>query len=80
MRVEIQKWGNSLAVRIPKAIAVESKISQGSEVELTLEKGRVVLNPVKPPEYRLEELLAGVSKDNLHEEVDTGEAVGREIW
>ncbi|MDA1312470.1 MAG: AbrB/MazE/SpoVT family DNA-binding domain-containing protein [Acidobacteria bacterium] len=80
MRVKIQKWGNSLAVRIPKTIALESKISQGSEVDLTLEKGRVVLNPVKPPRYSLEKLLAGVSTDNLHEEVDTGEAVGRESW
>ena len=80
MRVEIQKWGNSLAVRIPKAIAVESKISQGSEVDLTLEKGRVVLTPVKPPEYSLEELLAGVSRDNLHEEVNTGETLGRKAW
>ena len=80
MRVEIQKWGNSLAVRIPKAIAVESKIRQGSAVDLTLERGRVVLNPVQAPEYRLEDLLAGVRKDNLHEEVDTGEAVGREAW
>ncbi len=80
MRVAIQKWGNSLARRIPKAIAVEPKISQGSEVDLTLEKGRVVLTPVKPPEYSLEELLAGVSRDNLHEEVDTGETVGREAW
>ena len=59
---------------------MESKISQGSEVDLTLEKGRVVLTPVKPPEYSLEELLAGVSRDNLHEEVDTGETVGREAW
>jgi antitoxin MazE len=80
MRVEIQKWGNSLAVRIPKAIASESKIQQGSEVDLTLEKGRVVLNPVKSPEYRLEDLLAGVRKDNLHDEVDSGQAMGREAW
>jgi antitoxin MazE len=42
MRIKIQKWGNSLAVRIPKAIAVESKIRQGSAVDLTLERGRVV--------------------------------------
>jgi antitoxin MazE len=80
MRVEIQKWGNSLAVRIPKAIAVESKICQGSAVDLTLEKGRVVLSPVKALEYSLDELLAGVRKDNLHEEVDTGVAIGREAW
>ena len=80
MRTEIQKWGNSLAVRIPKAIAAESKIRQGSEVELTLEKGRVVLIPLAPSEYSLEELLAAVDKKNLHEGVDTGPAVGREIW
>jgi antitoxin MazE len=80
MRVEVQKWGNSPAVRIPNAIAVESKIRQGSAVDLTLEKGRVVLNLVQVSEYRLEDLLAGVRKDNLHEEVDTGDAVGREAW
>jgi antitoxin MazE len=80
MRVGIQKWGNSLAVRIPKAIAMESKISQGSQVELTLDKGCVVLRPIEAAKYSLEELLAGIRKDNLHEEVDTGEAVGREAW
>jgi antitoxin MazE len=80
MRVEIQKWGNSLAVRIPKAIAVESKIQQGSEVDLTLEDGRVVLNPVQPPEYRLEDLLAEVSRENLHGEVDMGGPLGKESW
>ena len=80
MRVEIQKWGNSLAVRIPKAIALESKIEQGSEVDLTLEGGKVVLNPVRPPEYRLEDLLAGVTEENRHDEVETGGPVGSEVW
>jgi antitoxin MazE len=80
MRVNIQKWGNSLAVRIPKAIAVESNIQRGSEVELTLEEGRVVLTPIEPPEYRLEDLLAAVTDDNLHEEAGTGDAVGGEVW
>lgn len=80
MRVQIQKWGTSLAVRIPKAIAVESNISQGSEVDLKLEKGRVVLIPIEPSVYTLEDLLAEVNADNLHEEVDTGDAVGREVW
>jgi antitoxin MazE len=67
-------------VRIPKAIALESRIRQGSEVDLTLENGRVFLDPIEPPEYRLEDLLAGIRKSNLHQEVDTGDAAGREIW
>ncbi len=80
MKVAVQKWGNSLAVRIPKAIAIESNIRQGSEVNLTLEDGRVVLVPVETAEYTLEELLTRVTKDNLHEEVDAGPPRGREVW
>ncbi len=80
MKVAVQKWGNSLAVRIPKAIAIESNIRQGTEVNLALEQGRVVLIPVETSEYTLEGLLAQVTKDNLHEAVDTGPPQGREVW
>jgi antitoxin MazE len=80
MRVSIQKWGNSLAVRIPKPVAVESKLGHGSVVDLSLLRGRVVLKPVTGKKYTLEQLLAGVKKENLHEEVDTGKPVGRELW
>jgi len=80
MRVSVQKWGNSLGVRIPKTIAVESRIQQGSVVDLRLVGGKVVLTPVRKRRYTLEALLAKVNNDNHHPEVDTGPAVGRESW
>jgi antitoxin MazE len=80
MKVQIQRWGNSLALRIPKSFAVESKIDQGSVVEVSLDQGRLVVEPVTELDYTLEELLAGVTKRNLHTEVDTGVAVGKEVW
>lgn len=80
MKVQIQKWGNSLALRIPKSFAVESKIEQGSTVEVSLEQGKIVVAPVSEPEFTLEDLLSKVTKRNLHAEVDTGSAVGKEAW
>ena len=80
MRSQIQKWGNSLALRIPQAFAAEIGLSQNSPVELRLEKGRLVITPVTVETPRLEDLLAGVSPENLHGEVDTGDAIGLEVW
>ena len=79
MRVQIQKWGNSLALRIPKSFAVESKIEQGSTVEISLESGKIIVLPVARPEFSLAELLAQVTTENLHGEIDTGHPVGREV-
>jgi antitoxin MazE len=80
MRVQIQKWGNSLALRIPKSFAIESKVEQGSVVEVSLERGKIVVAPISEPEFTLEDLLAKVTKRNLHEEVDTGSSLGKEAW
>jgi antitoxin MazE len=80
MKVQVQRWGNSLALRIPKSFAVESNIEQGSVVEVSLDEGRIVVEPVRETDYTLEELLSGVTKRNLHAEADTGAAVGKEIW
>ncbi|MGI8884415.1 MAG: AbrB/MazE/SpoVT family DNA-binding domain-containing protein [Pyrinomonadaceae bacterium] len=80
MKVQIQKWGNGLALRIPKSFAVESKIEQGSTVEVSLESGRIIVFPVTEQEFSLDELLAEVTAENLHGEIDTGDSVGREIW
>jgi antitoxin MazE len=79
MQTKIQKWGNSLAVRIPKAFAEEAQVAYGTSVNLSVDDGKIVIDPHTEPEYRLEELLKGVTKRNVHAEVDTGEAVGREI-
>lgn len=80
MRARVQRWGNSLALRIPSAFAVETTIEQGSEVELTLEDGRLVVTPVAEPAFSLDALLAGVTLDNLHAEVDTAAPEGIEAW
>ena len=67
MKVQIQKWGNSLALRIPKSFAIESKVKQGTVVEVSLEQGKIVVAPVAEPEFTLDDLLAKVTKHNLHE-------------
>lgn len=79
MRVAVRKWGNSLALRIPKALAEDSRIGSGSEVELTLERGRLVVTTV-PPTVTLDTLLAAVTDENRHGVVPTGLPVGREAW
>ena len=79
MRTRVQKWGNSLAVRIPKPFAEGAGLRPSSEVEMSLEKGEVRLSPVRP-RWKLRQLLSKVTKRNLHTEVDSGLAVGREAW
>jgi len=80
MRARVQRWGNSLALRIPKAFATETDLESGSEVELTLDDGRLIVTPLAPASYELEDLLAQVTPENLHGEVDTGSSVGDEAW
>lgn len=80
MRTRVQKWGNSLAVRIPRAFADELGVQQDSEVDMSLRDDRLVLQPVQQPHYRLADLLAQVREDNVHEEFGTGDPVGREEW
>jgi antitoxin MazE len=80
MVTRIQKWGNSLALRIPKSFAAEVGLKQDVVVELSLVEGKLVVTPTPEPRLTLEELLAGVTEDNLHSEVDTGSSVGNEAW
>ena len=79
MRAKVQKWGNSLALRIPKTYAAEVGLTQETEVELSLEGSKLVISPVEEPEYSLEELLAQITKDNLHTEIKSGPPVGNEV-
>ena len=80
MVIKISKWGNSLGLRIPKSFAEEVKVGEGMEVELSIEKGTLTIRPLHPHTYSLKNLLKDVTEDNLHAEVDSGEAVGGEIW
>lgn len=79
MKVQVQKWGNSLALRIPKSFAVETKIDNGTTVEITLEKDGIIMRPAKE-EVTLDDLLAGVTEENLHSETDFGSPEGNEVW
>ena len=80
MRAIIQKWGNSLAVRIPKPLAEQAHITQGSLVEIKLVGDVLQIKPVAPQQYTLAALLEGITEENLHDEVDTGQAQGKEVW
>jgi antitoxin MazE len=80
MIAKIQKWGNSLALRIPKAFASEAGLAEDVPVELSLQNGKVVVKPVAEAPVSLQELLRGIKPGNLHGEWDTGPAVGKELW
>ena len=79
MMAQVQKWGNSLALRIPKAFAEEASIANGTQVELSLRQGSLVVHPVVPQKFDFFTLLAGITPDNVHDECDTGEPVGKEM-
>lgn len=80
MKTRIKKWGNSLAVRIPKALAAQAGFQTDGAVELSLVKGTLVVKPIAPKPLTLKELLRGVTNDNRPGEWDTGPAVGKEVW
>ena len=80
MQTKIQRWGNSLALRIPKLLAEQVGLSQGGLVDLRVEEGVLSLRPVAPPVYDLETLVAQITDENSHDEVDFGNPVGKEAW
>jgi antitoxin MazE len=80
MRSRIQKWGNSLALRIPKSFATEVGLQRETSVEVSLADGKLVITPVAKPQPTLKQLLAKVTKENLHHEMDTGPTMGNETW
>jgi len=80
MRTRVQKWGNSLALRIPKSFADDAGLHKEAPVEISLTDGQLVIKPVTESKPTLRQLLAGVTEENLHHEIDTGHAVGKETW
>jgi len=80
MKTRVQKWGNSLALRIPKSFADEVGLDPNSSVEMSLRDGKLVVVPSEKPKFTLRQLLARVTEENLHHEIDTGPAVGGEVW
>lgn len=80
MNTTVQKWGNSLALRIPSSVAKDIALIKGSAVEILVESGRMIVKPAKRTKPSLAKLLKGVTKSNRHTEQDWGAPVGREIW
>ena len=78
MTVPMKKWGNSLALRIPKDIATTLSIEYDTKMELSIVDGALVLRPLKSS--RLEHLVSQINSSNLHNEIETGESVGYEEW
>lgn len=79
MQVEVVKWGNSSAVRLPAAVLKELRVALGDRLELKAQDGKLVLEPTRR-EYKLADMLGGITKLNRHAAVDFGPAVGREAW
>jgi antitoxin MazE len=80
MKTRVRKWGNSLALRIPKSFAAEAGLRANGAVELSLVAGALIIQPVTPQPPTLDELLRGITDDNIPGEWDTGPAVGKEGW
>ena len=77
MKTVVQKWGNSLGLRIPSLWAKDNNVRSGSKIEVIVEKGKIVILPQKKS---LDDMLAMVTPENIHSEVSTGNAVGKEEW
>ena len=80
MDTTVQKWGNSLALRIPQSVAKGIRLHQGSVVDVVLIAGRIVVKPRRQRRYTLAQLLRGVTRRNRHAELDWGERAGQEAW
>ena len=84
MKVAFQKWGNSLALRVPKAFADEIGAREGKAAEMTVKEGKLVIEIARPQRrkrgYALDQLVANITPDNRHQELDWGPSVGNEVW
>ncbi len=80
MKTLIQRWGNSLALRIPKAFAEEISVREGDEIEMSVAKGKLVVSPRPQRQYHLTDLVAGIHPGNLHQEIVVDGPQGKEVW
>lgn len=80
MKTTAQKWGNSLAIRVPKSVAVQVGLKAKDDLEIEVQEGNVVLKPHLRRVYRLEDLVKQITPQNVHDEIDVGGPTGREAW
>jgi len=79
VKSRISKWGNSLAIRIPKHLGSEIELAEGTEIDLTVLNGSIIITPVSS-NYQLEELVRGITPENRHTETEWGAPKGTEVW
>ncbi len=80
MRSHIKRWGNSFGIRIPKSIMDDLELKDNEELEITMVNGTITLKPVKRKKFSLDALLNGVTRENIHDEIETGSPQGKEAW
>jgi len=80
MQAQFSKWGNSIAVRIPSALVKELEVAEGSAAEVTVKDGSLVVTPVPRPTYTLDQLLEGMTTENMYGEITIGAPVDNEVW
>ena len=80
MKTTVQKWGNSLGLRIPKSFAKEASVGEGTPVDLSVANGELIIRPLRRATYSLQDLVGQITRQNLHNEVPFGEPEGREAW
>jgi antitoxin MazE len=80
MKTTVKKWGNSAAVRIPSAIMEAADMRVEDVVDVSQEEGRIIVKRVQSKNYDLDDLIKGITRQNLHGPVDFGPAQGKEIW
>ncbi|MGR3220956.1 MAG: AbrB/MazE/SpoVT family DNA-binding domain-containing protein [Candidatus Anammoxibacter sp.] len=80
MQMHVQKWGNSLALRIPESFALEANVEEGTTVDITFKNGALIVTPISANTYSLEGLLSKINDENIHKETHTGKPVGLEVW
>ncbi len=80
MESVIRKWGNSPALRLSTSLMKEAHLSVDQKVSVTVQRNKLIIEPLVAPEYRIEDLVAGLSESNLHTETDFGTPMGKEVW
>jgi len=80
MRMVVERWGNSAAVRIPATVIEAARLRLGQPVEVREEAGRIVIEPIREEVCDLAALIEGITDRNRHDAIEMGAPVGREVW
>jgi antitoxin component of MazEF toxin-antitoxin module len=80
-RIQIQKWNNSLGINIPQLIASEMSLREGLFMNIHEKDNKIIIEPVKSEFlYNLTDMLSNITENNIHQSIDTGIPIGKEVW